>query len=88
MSDFQIYLDKTQEVGFVEQSLQTLAYVKGLPGAKTNEVVVFETGETGQVLSLTDEYVEVLLLSKTKVHVGTKVARTGQQLTIAISENI
>ena len=88
MSDFQIYLDKTQEVGFVEQSLQTLAYVKGLPGAKTNEVVVFETGETGQVLSLTDEYVEVLLLSKTKVHVGTRVARTGQQLTIAISENI
>ena len=88
MSDFQIYLDKIQEVGFVEQSLQTLAYVKGLPAAKTNEVVVFETGETGQVLSLTDAYVEVLLLSKTKVHVGTKVARTGQQLTIAISEDI
>ena len=62
MSDFQIYLDKIQEVGFVEQSLQTLAYVKGLPAAKTNEVVVFETGETGQVLSLTDAYVEVLLL--------------------------
>lgn len=88
MSDFQIYLDKIQEVGFVEQSLQTLAYVKGLPEAKANEVVVFETGETGQVLSLTREYVEVLLLSKTKVHVGTRVARTGQQLTIAISENI
>lgn len=88
MKDFQIYLEKTGEVGFVEQSLQTLAYVKGLPAAKANEVVVFETGETGQVLSLTEVYVEVLLLSKTKVHVGTRVARTGQQLTIAISENI
>lgn len=88
MRDFQIYLEKTGEVGFVEQSLQTLAYVKGLPAAKANEVVVFETGETGQVLSLSEKYVEVLLLSKTKVHVGTRVARTGQQLTIAISENI
>lgn len=88
MKDFQIYLEKTGEVGFVEQSLQTLAYVKGLPEAKANEVVVFETGETGQVLSLTDAYVEVLLLSKTKVHVGTRVARTGQQFTIGISPDI
>src|SRR3990172_9689302 len=88
MRDFQIYLDKTQEVGFVEQSFQTLTYVKGLPGAMTNEVVVFETGEAGLILSLLPEYVEVLLLSKTKVHVGTRVVRTGNELTIGISDNI
>ena len=88
MRDFQIYLDKTQEVGFVEQSFQTLTYVKGLPGAMTNEVVVFETGEAGLILSLLPEYIEVLLLSKTKVHVGTRVVRTGKELTIGISDNI
>lgn len=88
MSDFQIYLDKTQEIGYVEQSLQSLSYVKGLPEAKANEVVVFETGEIGQVFSLTADYAEVVLLSKTKVKVGTKVARTGQQLTVGVSDHL
>jgi F-type H+-transporting ATPase subunit alpha len=88
MRDFQLYLDKTQEVGYVEQTFQTLAYVKGLPGAMTYEVVVFETGEVGLILSLSPEYVEIIILSKTKVHVGTKVVRTGNQLTIGISGNI
>lgn len=88
MKNFQFYLDKTGEIGFVEQSLHTLAYVSGLPRAKPKEVILFETGEIGQVLSLTTDYVEVLLLSKTKVHVGTRVARTGEQLIIEVSDTM
>lgn len=84
MQDFQSYLEKTEEVGFVDQVHHSIVYVKGLPDAHPTEVVLFESGEIGQVLSLTQDYVEILLLSKSDVRVGTRVARTGKQLEIPV----
>ena len=60
MKDFSQYLEQTGEVGFIEQAFQSIVYVKGLPSAKPNEVIMFETGDLGEVISMTDEYVEVL----------------------------
>ena len=88
MQDFKYYLDKNKEIGFVEKSLHTLVYISGLPRARPSEVIIFETGEVGQVLSLTEEYVEVLLLSKTRVHVGTKAARSNSHLTIDVDDSL
>lgn len=88
MQDFKTYLDKTGEIGFVEQSLQTLVYAAGLPLAKPSELVLFEKGEVGQVLSLNEDYVEILLLSKTQVPIGAKVVRCGGPLTITVSDSL
>ena len=88
MNDFQSHLDKTGEVGFVEKTLHSIIYVRGLPNVRPSEVVFFETGEVGQVLSLTPDYAEILLLSKTSVGVGTRVARTGKLLEVEVGEHL
>lgn len=88
MDSFKTYLDKTGEIGFVSRVLHFLAYVEGLPHAKMNEIVVFEDGEIGEVMSLGQETVEVLLLSKNGVKVGTKAARTDSFLEIRASDGL
>ena len=52
MKDFTAYLNETEEIGFVEQVADVIIYVNGLPKVKPEEIVVFETGEFGQVFRL------------------------------------
>lgn len=77
---------KTGEVGFVEEILYSIVRVSGLPQAKPHEIVVFEEGEFGQVLSINPKYVEVLLLEDHPVKIGHKVARTNSPLVIKGSD--
>lgn len=88
MKDFNYYLKKVGEIGFVEESVHSLAYVSGLPEAHPNELVVFENQEIGRVFSLSPESVEVLLLSGKNLRVGSKVVRTGEFLTFAVGEGL
>lgn len=82
MKNFTEYLDQTSEIGFVEEVLHALVYVNGLPTAKPQEIVVFETGEIGQVMGLQDKYTEVLVFSKNSIRAGTRAARTGEFMQI------
>ncbi len=84
MKDFKYYLETSGEVGFVEESLQSIAYASGLPKACLQEIILFETGETGMVLSLKKDQVEILVFSKYPVRVGTKVTRTNQIMQIPV----
>lgn len=79
MKNFQYYLKQLEEIGFVEESNHSIVYASGLPNATINEIVVFETGESGMILSLSRDAVEILLFSKYSVKVGTKVTRTGNK---------
>lgn len=88
MKDFSYYLEKIQEIGFVEQVIHSIVYVSGLPRAHPNEVVVFESGEIGFVMSVTKEYIEIILLSEAKIKAGSKVARTGEFLRLNLEEGI
>jgi len=88
MEDFAYYLDKLGEIGFVEQVFHSLVYASGLPHVHPNEVVIFESGEIGLVMSMTKNYVEILLLSEAKIRAGTQVARTGELLKLSIGEGI
>ena len=85
MDDFEKYLDKVGEVGVVEELTHSLAYVSGLPLVHPLEAVIFENGDLGQVLSLTLERAEVLILENNNIRVGTKVARTNDMLQVPIS---
>ncbi len=88
MNDFSEYLEKTREVGTVEEVLASIVYVKGLPTCRPYEVVMFESGEIGQVISLTPEYVEVLLLSAAPIMGGTRVTRTDKKMEVVVSDSI
>lgn len=80
--DFNSYLVATGEVGFVDRVISSLVYVQGLPGIRPDELVVFESGEVGRAVALTEDTVELLNLSRSQINVGSRVARTGSFLQI------
>lgn len=86
MDQFNASLEKTAEIGFVEEVIHSIAYVSGLPGATPNELVVFENGGFGEVVALSNAYVEVLIFSRTAVKVGMRMARTGKMLEIPVGQ--
>jgi F-type H+-transporting ATPase subunit alpha len=88
MTQFEDRLNKTKEIGYVEKVTISIIYVRGLPGAKPSELVYFESGEIGQVFSLSPDYVEVLLLTKAVIEIGTKVARSNETLKIGVGDYV
>lgn len=84
MKTFQYYLSTSEEIGFVEASNQSIVYASGLPQATLQEIVMFETGEFGVILSLSRDQVEILLLSKYAVKAGTRITRTGAKQEIPV----
>lgn len=88
MQDYSYYLQSVGEIGFVEQSVGSLLYVSGLPTAHPREIVMFENGEIGQILALTKESAQVLLLGHSRAQVGSKVVRTGKYLEVPVSNDL
>ncbi len=88
MKSFQEYLTSTQEVGTVQELKQSLVVVNGLPGVRLFELVFFESGEKGQVIGLLESGVEILLFDRNVLEIGTRVARTGERLTIGVGPGI
>lgn len=88
MKDFSFFLDKTGEIGYVEKNLKTLVYLTGLPEVKPNEVVFFENGYYGVVLGFDENLVETLILDNVDVGVGTRVARTDQEISAKVGDEL
>lgn len=86
--DFKNYLERTGEVGFVNKTISALVYTDGLPGAKPEELVVFESGGVGQVAALGPGGVEIFSFANYPIAVGTRVARTDQELEIPVGEEL
>ncbi len=88
MNKFQHYLDTTSEVGFVDEVSSSLAKVGGIPGARITETVVFESGEVGQIISISPIACEVLVFDLTMPRVGSRAARTGEYLSVPVGEEL
>ena len=88
MKDFSYYLNELHEFGIVTQINHPIVVVSGLPKAKLHEIVLFETGQKGQIFSLHPQHVEILLLSREKILVGTKLVRTNHPLSVAMGEGL
>ena len=88
MEDFKHYLKLTSEYGVVSEVKDSLLVVEGLLTARLNESVIFENGERGQVIALTNEGCQAVVFEKTIPTVGEKVVRTGRNLAMKISDNI
>src|SRR3989344_312331 len=86
MNNFEDCLKQYNEIGFVELIVNPLVKIKGLPGARLFEVVIFENGEIGQGLSMNSLYVEVLTFSRKAVHIGDRAARTGRPIGVEVGD--
>ncbi len=85
---FEKLLEKTGEYGVVYQVSHPIVFVEGLPNVKTHEVVLFETGQRGEVFTINRGKVEVRIFSHDPVKVGTKVTRTDALLSIAVGKEL
>ncbi len=85
---FDHYLQKSEEIGVVKSTDFPLVYVMGLPGARIDELVVFESGQFGQVTGLDRDYVEILAYSDKNILPEVRVARTFDRLGLEISTNL
>ncbi|MBI2031786.1 MAG: F0F1 ATP synthase subunit alpha [Candidatus Levybacteria bacterium] len=84
MKDFTAYLNQIQEIGYVEEVTDAIIHVSGLPEAKSDEIVYFETGDFGQVFTIHPDLVEILVFSKNSIKPGTRVVRTNSVLQIPV----
>src|SRR3989338_2055532 len=71
---FETFLNQYGEIGRVDILSYPLVYAKGLPKVRPKEVVIFESGDIGYVMSLSKEYVEVMVLSGKPINIGAKIA--------------
>lgn len=88
MDKFNEYMQKTGEYGVVYQVSHPIVFIEGLPKVKTHEVVMFESGQKGEVFTINRGKVEVRTFSHEPVKVGTKVVRTNQLLSIPIGPEL
>ncbi len=86
--NFDQYLKQTKEIGYVEQVVGPIVYANGLPGAMPEELMIFESGEVGQVLSLSENHVEILTFTNSPVRVGLQITRTGKYFEIPVGAEL
>jgi len=83
---FKDYLAKTHEVGFISEVRHNFVLVRGLPQVSVNEEVIFDTEDRGVVFSLSNSTVEVILLSHSDLHVGSRVTRTDKKVSVEVGD--
>lgn len=85
---FNDLLEKTGEYGVVIQVSHPIVFIEGLPKVRTNEVVMFESGQRGEVFSITRGKVEARNFAHEPVRVGTKVTRTNELMSIPVGPEL
>lgn len=88
LKDFNYYLQKTGEVGHADKVVHSIVYVSGLPKAHLNELVIFESGEIGQVMGLTRKYVEILRLTPGSILIDERCVRTGDPFRLVVCDDL
>ncbi len=87
-NQFEDLLQKTGEYGVVYHVSHPIVFIEGLPKVKTHEVIMFESGQKGEVFAINRGKIEARIFSHAPIRVGTKVTRTDQQLSIAVGKEL
>src|SRR5438445_2416861 len=88
MQTYNDYLEQHGEYGEVTQITYPILSASGLPSAKIGEIVMFETGDIGQILFLDEGSVTVILFSAIKAKIGTRLTKTGASLSVPVGEEL
>src|SRR3990167_1543509 len=81
-------LKKTGSYGVATQVSHPIVFIEGLPKVTTHELVLFESGQKGEVFSISRGRVDVRIFSHEPVVVGTKVTRTGHILSVPVGPEL
>jgi F-type H+-transporting ATPase subunit alpha len=77
------------EIGRIESVADGIARVSGLPGARLNELLRFETGDFGFVLSLDEHQLGCVLLDESaRLSAGMHVHGTGEVLRVPVGPGL
>lgn len=87
-TNFNDLLNKTGEYGIVYQVSHPIVFIEGLPKVKTHEIIMFETGQRGEVFTINRGKVEARIFTHDPVKVGTKVARTDELLSVPVGPEL
>ena len=88
MDYFNQLLRTTGEYGIVFQVSHPIVFIEGLPTVKTHEVIMFETGQRGEVFAINRGKIEARIFSHEPVTVGTKATKTNQILSIPVGPEL
>ena len=85
---FQEVLEGIGEYGIVTQIKHHIAVISGLPHVKLSELVLFESGQFGQVFSIEEKFAEVLVFSRTSIKVGTRLTRLQTEIKVPVGSEL
>lgn len=85
---FSQFLKKTGEYGVVYQVSHPIVFIEGLPQVKSQEIIIFESGQKGEVFAINRGKIEARIFTHTPIRVGTKVTRTNQQLALPVGPEL
>ncbi len=88
MLEYGKYLEEIGEFGVAIEVRHPIVAVSGLPHAKPHEVVVFETGQIGEVFLIDKNALQILVFSAEPVKSGTQVVRTDTYLSVPVGEEL
>jgi F-type H+-transporting ATPase subunit alpha len=88
MSQFETYLEKTKEVGYVNSFSHSVAFVSGLPSLTLEEMVITESGKRGIVHGLRKDFAEVLMIDTKDLKIGERVTKTGKKFEIKVCQEL
>ncbi len=88
MKSYDTYLKENREFGTVIEVNYPVLTAQGLPGASLGELVLFESGQTGQVFNLNEDSLSIMLMSKQSPAVGTALVRTNIAASVAVGEGL
>jgi len=76
-------------VGTVQRIGDGVSTLSGLPGARTDELVVFPTGAQGMILNLDHELIDVILLGPDEgIQGGDLVTASGERLRVPVGHDL
>ncbi len=87
-TQFKNLLEKSGEYGIVYEVSHPIVFIEGLPTAKSRELIMFETGQRGEIFSINRGEVEARIFSHEPIKVGTKVTKTGKMLAIPVGSEL
>lgn len=88
MENFNYYLKEVGEYGVVIDVRGSIVIIEGLPGAKMHEMILFEEGALGTIISVERSVCKTVILSGAIPEADERVARTNKEMEIPIDESI
>lgn len=85
---FNQLLHLSGEYGVVKQVNHPIVFIEGLPKVKTHEVIMFDSGQRGEVFAINRGKIEARTFSHEPVKVGAKVTRTDKMLSVPVGRSL